>query len=123
MSTFTIFNLRAVLFGRVMKFSMTSGTKSYKIFLAVVTHLTPKLNMVNLEFARSSTILASPIISFQHLATQPNITITSQTDSRLLRLRAIHADSFRLLVNSSLWGSGRSSTSLRIETERAAGLA
>ena len=48
----------------MMKFSMTSGAKSYKIFLAVVTQVTPKLNMVNLQFARSSTILASPIISF-----------------------------------------------------------
>ena len=43
---------------------MTGGAESYKIFLAVVTPVTPKLNMVNLQFARSSTFLASPIISF-----------------------------------------------------------
>jgi hypothetical protein len=47
-----------------MKISMTTGAKSHKIFLAVLTQAAPKLNMVNLQFAPSSTILASPIISF-----------------------------------------------------------
>jgi hypothetical protein len=99
---FTIFLMRVLfLCGGMMKFFMTSGAKSYKIFLAVVTQLAPKSNMVHLQFARSSTILAPPIISFHDLATEPNVAITLQPDSRLFRLRAIHADSFRLLINSS----------------------
>jgi hypothetical protein len=100
---------------------MTNGAKSHEIFLAVFTQVTPKLNMVNLQFARSSTILASPIISFQHLTTELNVTITSQPDSRRFRLDAIHADSFKLLMNSSLSGPGRNSTSRRIESEKTAG--
>jgi hypothetical protein len=88
-------------FDRTMKFSMTSGTKSYKIFFAVVTQLAPKLNMVHLQFARSSTVLAPPIVSFHDLATEPNVVITSEPYSGVFRLSGIHADSFRLLINSS----------------------
>jgi hypothetical protein len=55
---------RPHLSSRTMKFSMTSGAKGYQIFLSVITQLAPKFYMVNLQFARSSTILASPIISF-----------------------------------------------------------
>ncbi|MGB8524412.1 MAG: hypothetical protein WCD43_15720 [Candidatus Acidiferrales bacterium] len=58
----------------MMKLSMTGGAKSYKIFLAVVTQVAPKLNMVNLKFGPFSTAPASPIISFQHLATDTNMT-------------------------------------------------
>jgi hypothetical protein len=58
-----------------MKFSVTSGAKSYKIFLAIITQVAPKLNMVNLQFGPSSTILASPIISFQDLATESDVPI------------------------------------------------
>jgi hypothetical protein len=43
---------------------MASGTKGYKIPLAVITHAAAKLNVMNLQFARASTILTSPIISF-----------------------------------------------------------
>lgn len=64
------------LCGGVMKFSVTSGAKSCEIFLAVFTQATPKLNMVNLQFARCSTILASPIISFQNLATEPKVEVS-----------------------------------------------
>jgi hypothetical protein len=92
---------RPHLSSRTMKFSMTSGAKGYQIFLAVFTQATPKLNMVNLQFARPSTVLASPTISFHDLAAEPNVAITSEPYSRLLRLRTIHADSFRLLINSS----------------------
>jgi hypothetical protein len=105
----------------MMKFSMTGGAESYKIFLAVFAQVSPELNMVNLQFACSSTILASPIIPFQHLTTELNVTITLQPDSRKFRLDAIHADSFRFLTSSSLTGPGRSSTSRRIESEKTAG--
>ena len=47
-----------------MKISMASGAKSDEIFLAVLTHAAPELNMVDLQITPSSTILASPIISF-----------------------------------------------------------
>jgi hypothetical protein len=59
-----------------MKFSMTGGAKCYKIFLAIVPQVTPKLNMVNLKFGPSSAILAFPIISFQHLATELNVEVS-----------------------------------------------
>jgi hypothetical protein len=106
-----------------MKLSMTSGAKSHKIFLAVFAQVAPKLNMVNLQFARASAILASPIVSFQDLATESNVAISLQPNPGAFWLKAIHADSFRLLTNSNLSGPGRRSTSLRIENERVAGLA
>jgi hypothetical protein len=59
-----------------MKFSMTRGAKSYKIPLVIITQVTPKLNMVNLKFGPSSTILASPIISFYNLATESDVAIS-----------------------------------------------
>jgi hypothetical protein len=43
---------------------MASGAKSYEVPVAVVTQDAPKLNVMNLQFARYSTILASPIIPF-----------------------------------------------------------
>jgi hypothetical protein len=107
----------------MMKFFMTSGAKSYKVFFAIIAQVTPKLNMVNLQLGPSSTILASPIISFQDLATESSVGIWLQPNPPAFRLRTIHADSFRLLTNSSLSGPGRSSTSRRIETEKIAGLA
>jgi hypothetical protein len=109
------------LYDAIMECSMTSGAKSHEIFLAVFAQVTPKLNMVNLQFAHSSTILASPIISFQDLATEPNVAITLQFDSREFWQKANHADSFRLLMSSSLTGSGRNSTSRRVESKKTAG--
>jgi hypothetical protein len=55
---------------------MTRGAKSYKIPLVIITQVTPKLNMVNLKFGPSSTILASPIISFYNLATESDVAIS-----------------------------------------------
>ena len=52
-----------------MKFSMTSRTKSHKILFRIIARATPKLNMVNLQFARYSAVLASPTVSFEDLAT------------------------------------------------------
>jgi hypothetical protein len=54
----------ACLYNVMMKVSVTSGAMGYKIFLAVVTQMAQKLNMMNLQFARYSTILASPVVSF-----------------------------------------------------------
>ena len=48
---------------------MTSGTESYKILLSIIAGAAPKLNMMNLQFARYSTVLASPIVSLKDLAT------------------------------------------------------
>ena len=59
----------------MMKCSVTSGAKSHKIFLTIITQVAPKLNMVNLQFARYSTILTSPTISFQDLATESDVAI------------------------------------------------
>jgi hypothetical protein len=47
-----------------MKGFMTGGTKGDKILLAIITQEAAKLNMMNLQLACPSTILASPIISF-----------------------------------------------------------
>lgn len=43
---------------------MASRAKSYEVLFAVVTQDAPKLNVMNLQFGRSSTILASPVVSF-----------------------------------------------------------
>ena len=106
-----------------MKIAMASAAKSDEIFLAVLTQAAPKQNMVNLQFASSSAILASPVISFQNLATEPSVVISRQSSPGAFRLKTVHADSFRLLMNSSLSGAGRSSTSRRIETDKIVGLA
>jgi hypothetical protein len=47
-----------------MKDFMAGGTKGDKIPLAIVTQEAAKLNVMNLQLACPSTILASPIISF-----------------------------------------------------------
>ena len=60
----------------MMKISMASGAKSYKVFLAIPSQAAPKLNMVNLQFAPSSAILASPIISFHDLATESKVEVS-----------------------------------------------
>jgi hypothetical protein len=47
-----------------MNVVVASGAKGYEIPVAVTTCAAAKLNVMNLQFARSSTLLTTPIISF-----------------------------------------------------------
>ncbi len=46
------------------------GAESDQILVGIVSEAAPRVDMVNLQFSQSPTVLAAPPIALQHLCTQ-----------------------------------------------------
>src|ERR1700693_4977244 len=77
--------------------------------------------MVNLQFTCYSAVLASPIVSFENLATQANVGSPLQCNSGTFGLNPIHVDLFRPSISLSFSDSGSNSTNRCTETKKVSG--
>lgn len=56
-----------------MNFSVAAGTESQEILFSIVTKIAPCANMVILEFGASSTVLALPTVTVEHLLPETSV--------------------------------------------------
>jgi len=65
-----------------MSRSMTVGTQRNQVVQLIVSERAAKLNVVNFQLRRASTLLTSPAISFENLSVKRSVGIWSQLQSR-----------------------------------------
>jgi hypothetical protein len=65
-----------------MDVTVAISTKRDQIFVCVVTQLAPRAEVVNLETIRTTAVLTSPAVTFQHIGAEFAIRIWAEPKSR-----------------------------------------
>ncbi len=64
---------------------MATGTQNHNIFFSVMSAVTPKFFVMDLELLHASAVLTSPIIALEHLSAEFLILERVELDPRVFR--------------------------------------
>ena len=97
---------------------MTAGTKCYQIFESVVSQSTPRLDVMNLEILRRSTVLASPAVPLQDLFAKFVVGLSFQSKARSLSTQYTHEAFCSLSRKVTFIGPGNNSNIRLIDSSK-----
>lgn len=88
----------------IMFMCMARMAESNQVHIGIVASLTSHPLMVHLKILAAATVLASPIVSLQHLLAQLLVGIRCQLEQSSLRLSMLH-DALALTCSKNDWRS------------------
>ena len=101
-----------------MHIPMTAGTKCYQILQSVVSQSPPRLNVMNLEILRRSTVLAPPAVPFQDPFAKFLVSASIESKARSLLTQCTHEAFCSLSRKVTFIGPGNSSNIRLIDSSR-----
>ena len=97
---------------------MTAGTKCYQIFKSVVSLSTARLDVMNLEILRRSTVLTPPVVPLQDLFAKFVVSLSIESKTRSLLTQCAHEASCNLSRKVTFIGPGNSSNIRLIDSSK-----
>ena len=73
-----------------MQPSMTLGAEGNQVGLGIVSQLTPRVDVVDLEVGTPAAMLAAPAIALQHLLAQSTVGVRVEAEAWAAREQASH---------------------------------